>query len=350
MVAHPTEAGDRPEPRTGQARDVQAVADVAVEVVQVRERGLRPVVVGEVEVPYLGGDHRLRGGRQRGVPHRPRLVVGEVAGLLLGRERVAAHVHGQHQVGLLDDLRPVELEVRVVEQQGVRLRRGAVEVPLGVGGEVLRLLVDAEHLVVGQHDRVGRPTPQLDLVGGHVEPAGDVGLPAAGVGGRPQVPLCHQVREHVVVDHGRVLVGSGDSVDAEAAVTVEVPQGDPEPGGLDQQLDPARDLEVGVVGRRQVADDGVGDVRVDVERRRPGRPVAGALLAVDRPPRERDPAQPQLRGALAGLVHRRVPPAQRVPGRGRHRVGQHRQNEGLGVPERVPVVARAGQPLGGQRL
>ena len=42
-------------------------------------------------------------------------------------------------------------------------------------------------------------------------------------------------------------------------------------------------------------------------------------------------------------------PAQRVGGSVRGRVGQHRQHERLGVPERVPVVAGAGQALGGDR-
>src|SRR3712207_8320514 len=31
-------------------------------------------------------------------------------------------------------------------------------------------------------------------------------------------------------------------------------------------------------------------------------------------------------------------------------VGQHREHVGLGVPERVPVVARPGEPLGRDRL
>ena len=42
-------------------------------------------------------------------------------------------------------------------------------------------------------------------------------------------------------------------------------------------------------------------------------------------------------------------PAQGVARRLRSRVGQHRQNEALGVPERVSVVARSGQALGGDR-
>ena len=60
---------------------MDAVARVAREVVQVHERGLREVVVGELEVADLGGDHRLAAGRERGVADRQRLVVLEVTRL-----------------------------------------------------------------------------------------------------------------------------------------------------------------------------------------------------------------------------------------------------------------------------
>ena len=86
-----------------------------------------------------------------------------------------------------------------------------------------------------------------------------------------------------------------------------------------------------------------------MERRRAGRPVARAFLAADRPPREDGAGEAELSGALAGEVERRVAPAQGVSGRLRSRVGEHRQDEALGVPERVPVVAGAGQALGRDR-
>ena len=85
--------------------------------------------------------------------------------------------------------------------------------------------------------------------------------------------------------------------------------------------------------------------RADVERRGAGRPVARAFLAANRPPREGGAGEAELRGALAGEVERRVPPAQRVAGGLRRGVCQHRQDEALGVPERVPVVAGPGQAL-----
>jgi len=53
-------------------------------------------------------------------------------------------VHGQHEVGLLDDLLAVEVEVGEVQQQRVPLDGGAGEVPGLVAGEAVRLRVDAE--------------------------------------------------------------------------------------------------------------------------------------------------------------------------------------------------------------
>ena len=105
---------------------------------------LGPVVVGQVQVSDLCGDDGLRGRGQRRVTDRAGLVVGEVPRLLLGAEGVPTQVHGLDQVGLLDDLFAVELEVRVVQQQRVMLRRGSGEVPLAVLGEVLRLGVNTE--------------------------------------------------------------------------------------------------------------------------------------------------------------------------------------------------------------
>ena len=81
----------------------------------------------------------------------------------------------------------------------------------------------------------------------------------------------------------------------------------------------------------------------------PGRPVSGVLLACDGAPRERGAAQAELAGPLGRPGQRAVPPAQLVRGGVRGGVGEHREHVGLGVPERVPVVAVAGQPLGRNR-
>jgi hypothetical protein len=61
------------------------------------------------------------------------------------------------------------------------------------------------------------------------------------------------------------------------------------------------------------------------------------------------PLQPELLGPLLGEVQRRVPPAQDVGGGVRGGRRERLQDEALGVPERVPVVARSGQPLGRHR-
>jgi hypothetical protein len=51
--------------------------------------------------------------------------------------------------------------------------------------------------------------------------------------------------------------------------------------------------------------------------------------------------------SLAGRWQDRLPPPKRRGGRGRQQVDQGRQHERLGVPERVPVIARTGQAFGG---
>ena len=64
VVAHPAEAGHRRDPGTCKRRDVHAVDGVVLQVVEVHEGRLAEVVIGELEVPHLGGDHRLCAGRQ----------------------------------------------------------------------------------------------------------------------------------------------------------------------------------------------------------------------------------------------------------------------------------------------
>ena len=113
-----------------------------------------------------------------------------------------------------------------------------------------------------------------------------------------QVPLCHQVRVEVVVGDRAVLVGARDAVDPKCAVEIVVAEGSPEPRRLDEDLHAYVVLERGVVGGVHVSDHRVGDVRVDMEGRRAGRPVARALLAVDRPPRKRRTRQAEFLRAL----------------------------------------------------
>ena len=52
---------------------------------------------------------------------------------------------------------------------------------------------------------------------------------------------------------------------------------------------------------------------------------------------------------LPGLVEGRVPPPENLTGGRRDGVGEHRQNECLGVPESVAVVSGASEALGRDR-
>jgi hypothetical protein len=344
-VPHAAESGHERYPRPGQRGHMHAVAGIALHVPQVHERRLGEVFMGQLELPDLRRDHRLRARRQRRVAYGQRLVIGEVTLLLFGGKRIAAHLYGQHKIGLLDDLLPVQVEVGVVQEQRVVLLRGVLEVPDRVLGEALVLGMHAQALVIGNQHGARRVPPLGRLFVGHPEVPREVLVPFHHVSGGRHVSLGHQVGENVVVFHRAVLVGPGHAVDAEPALGVVMADAPPQPGRLHQQLDSDFALELLVPGGVDVVDDRVRDVRVDVKRGGASRPVPGALLAVDGPPRERRAPQSQVGGAFAGHGQDRMTPAQDVGGGRRLRVGQHRQDERLGVPERVPVVAGAGQPL-----
>src|SRR5204862_3256640 len=100
-----------------------------------------------------------------------------------------------------------------------------------------------------------------------------------------------------------------------------------------------------VLGGGLVAGNGIGDGGGDVEGGSSGGPVARALVAANRPPGKGGAAEAQLSCPFAREVERGVPPAERVGGRFRRGVGEHREDEALGVPEGVAVVAGAGQAL-----
>ena len=143
--------------------------------------------------------------------------------------------------------------------------------------------------------------------------------------------------------------GSRDAVDAKAALRVVVAERAPEARRLDEQLDPDLALERRVAGGVLIPHHGIGNVRADVERRCPRRPVAGALVSADRAPGEGCTGKAQLARPLAGKVERRVTPAKSVSSCSRRCVRQHGQDEVLGIPERVAVVAGAGETLRADR-
>ena len=157
--------------------------------------------------------------------------------------------------------------------------------------------------------------------------------------------LRHQVRVDVVVLDRAVLVRAGDALDAELAVGVVLAERAPQAGGLDEDRQADLALEFLVFGGVEVVHDGGSDVGVDMEGGRACGPVAGAFLAVDRPPGERRAREAELGRVRAGGVEGQGPPAQRVRRGGRVRVGQHGEHERLGVPEGVAVVPGPRQAL-----
>ena len=216
-------------------------------------------------------------------------------------------------------------------------------------GEALGLRVDAQLLVVGDEDGPRGVAPGGRLLGVDTERCGAVGVAFDGVGGQAQVSLRHQVGVDVVVGDRAVLVGAGDPVDAKPAVGVVVAQRAPQPRGLDEQFEPGLALEGMVVGRGLVAADCIGDVCADVEGGRSRRPVPRALPPVDRPPRKGRALEAQELGTVASQAQGRVAPAQRIADGVRCDVGQDGQDEGLGIPEGMSVVAWPRQALGGDR-
>lgn len=116
---------------------MEAVAGVVLHVVEVHEGGLAQVVIGELHVTDLSGNDCLGARRQRGVTNGQCLVVGEVACFVLGAELLTAQVERQHEIGLLDHLLSVEVEVGEVQEQGVLLWRGGGEVPYLVAREAV---------------------------------------------------------------------------------------------------------------------------------------------------------------------------------------------------------------------
>ena len=65
VVAKAAEAGERGDARPRERGDVNAVAGVVLEVVEVEQRGFGEIVVGQLDVPDLGGHDRLDARRQR---------------------------------------------------------------------------------------------------------------------------------------------------------------------------------------------------------------------------------------------------------------------------------------------
>jgi hypothetical protein len=145
---------------------VHAVAQVA--------RGVRHVDggrIGEVvlRVGVVTGVRRgdgLDALGQRRVPGGQRVVEFEDPSSLVRAEAIRQHDRGQHDIRLLDHLVPVDHQRVVVQQQREAVGRRAGDVPRRLVEEVVVLEMDADCLVVGDVDLLGRATPGFHLIGG----------------------------------------------------------------------------------------------------------------------------------------------------------------------------------------
>src|SRR5439155_23561504 len=123
-----------------------------------------------------------------------------------------------------------------------------------------------------------------------------------GVGSGEEVSFGKKVRLDVVVRNRAVLVRTNQTVDPEASLRIVMAERAPEARGLDEQLVADLAFELVVLDGGLVADHGVGDVGADVERRRAGGSIPGALLAPDRPPGKCGALEAELTRALPGQV------------------------------------------------
>ena len=225
LQAHATEPRDERRPGPRQRSHVESVPRVLCYVMQIYERGLAQVVVGELELAHLGSKDGLRGCRQRGVAYSDRLVVCEVARLLLWRERIATQMHREDEVGLLDNLLAIEVKVREVQEQGVLVRRDVGEIPDLVFGKGFVLRGYPESHIIWDEHLLGCLAPAGCLSVLYAECAGLLGIAFHTLCRPAQVALGHEVGVDVVVGDGAVLIGSGDAVDAELVCdSVEIPE------------------------------------------------------------------------------------------------------------------------------
>ena len=169
-------------------------------------------------------------------------------------------------------------------------------------------------------------------------------------GGVAEGLLRHAVGVDVVVYERVVFIRTGDTVDDKAPVlfpaeTAQIPI---QPRAFDEKLRAALREEVQILRRLIVLPHRVGDVAVDMVLRGPRGEVRAALLPVDRAPGE-ERALRVAHDARAGtrLRQHREAVLQQLSRQRRVGVDEHGQDIGLGIPEGVPLIALAGQALGG---
>src|SRR5262249_9226292 len=146
----------------------------------------------------------------------------------------------------------------------------------------------------------------------------------ASVGRTVEVLLGHEVGVDVVVGDGAVFVRTSDPIDTKTTFEVEVPERTPQPRGFDEDLEPDLALEDQIDGGANMMEARDRDVRVHMESRGPGRPVAGALLAVDRAPWVGCPREAEVARTLLCSAQCRMPPTQDIGGGRGRGVGEDR--------------------------
>ena len=245
-----------------------------------------------------------------------------------------------------------------VQQQRELVRRSVLQVPEFAEQELLILGVDAEGLVEGDEHALSAGLPLLYLLRHHVQglhqplPTGRVALLQLlhQFGCEPEVRPRHHVGEHVVVHHGRVLVGTGDAMDVESFRPIGLcppeTQVRPHPRRLHQHSGTVTVQEVGVPCDVAVLGKGMRDVGIDVVLGGTCSVVGRSLLTVDGAPREKRPLLAEHLSTLLRLRQQADAVPQGVTSHSRGGVGQEGHQVHLGVPEVMPLVPRPRDPLG----
>ena len=263
---------------------------------------------------------------------------------------------GQHDVGLLEYLEPVDHQRVVMQQQRTLVVGGVREVPQLPGEELVVLRMDAKGVIERDDHSCGTFLPTTDLVLGEVQFGAQMLKPQRVLILHPphdagcvnEVRPRHDIGVEVVVDDRGVLVGPGHAMNVEFPASVDPPEAQicPHPRRLDEDRSGIAEEEGLVPRRTSVVHDRVSDVSIDVILSRTCGVVGGGLLTSDRPPREESSPLGQFFGSSSGLWKSVDPEPQGVLSDSRMGVGQHRDDVDLGVPEVVAFIARSGHTLG----
>src|ERR1700730_2510206 len=104
-------------------------------------------------------------------------------------ESITAQEHCQDEVSLLDDLLSVEIEIMEMQEERVLLWFRFPEVPVLMLGELPRLFVDAQRLVIRNQDALSNPSPGFALSAPTLAPFCATGTTRHGISRSTQVPL-----------------------------------------------------------------------------------------------------------------------------------------------------------------